>query len=115
MTLGKSYLQSAKGYLKKYNISSIYVLSIKNKTEGIVLISETDDNVYLENITYNPELSKYSIGITVCINMIFDLIERGKSKIFFGSSGKNDYKHKLCNNSRETYSLKIKRFDIKSL
>ena len=113
-TIKKSYMLSVKGYLKKYFVTSIYTLSVNDKIGAIVLISETDENVYLENITYNPVLSKYSVGITCLIEVIKDMIKQGKVNFFFGSSNRDDYKSLLCNKSKPVYSIKIYRHKFKN-
>lgn len=111
LTRGKSYFITPKGYIKKYAVTSVYVLNIKNKSEAMAIISENNNNLYLENVTYNPDFSKYSIGVTICFEMILDAIKNKKNQIYFGASDGEDYKSRMCNANKETYSIKLKRKD----
>ena len=110
-TRGKSYFITPKSYLKKYAVTCVYALYIKGTAEAMAIVSENNNNLYLENVTYNPEYSKYSIGVTICFEMILDAIRNRKNQIFFGSSEKDDYKSRMCNASKETFSFKAKRKD----
>lgn len=110
-TRGISYSLTPKGYIKKYAVTCIYVLYIKDSAEAMAIVSENDNNLYLENVTYNPEYSKYSPGVTICFEMILDAIRNRKNQIFFGASEKEDYKSRMCNASKETFFSKLKRKD----
>lgn len=107
-THGKNYMLSPKKYLKKFFVTSLYALKINGKTEGILLISQLEKNIYVENITYNREFSKYGIGIILAVDLVEDAIIQKCKNIFWGSYG-DEYKSHICNYSQITYSGNIFR------
>ena len=104
----KNYMLSPRKYLKKYFVTGLYALKINKKAEGILLISQVEKNIYVENITYNRELSKYGIGIILATDLVEDAILQKCENIFWGSYG-DEYKSHICNYSQITYSGDIFR------
>lgn len=85
-----NYHMTPQQYIKKYGLTRAYVLYAGGQVLAVGFISETGDNVYFENFSYNQEYKKYSPGMVLYYNIICDLIMRGK-KIFY-LLGAYDYK-----------------------
>ena len=62
---------SVNDYKKRYHVTDVYILLINNKIQAIVLNSVIGENAYLENVTYNTDLGKYSLGILLMYEMNF--------------------------------------------
>lgn len=91
ITYNAKYNFIKKDYLSNYNVSDCYVLSADNKILAIVFSCEQTNEVFLENLTYNPEYSRYSPGQVLYDWYLTRLIEKGKTKVYLGGG---DYMYK---------------------
>lgn len=88
-----------KEYLDRYHVSNIYILYFGEKTAAMILTCEQCPIVYLENLTYDMELSKYSPGMMAYEMVLERLISKGKSAFYLGGG---DYDYKKRYDSVET-------------
>jgi len=98
----KNYHLSPQEYLHQYHVTDAYVLLIDNNIEAIAFNSVVGKNAYLENVTYNTQLSKYSLGILIMYEMIKDCIANKYNQIFWGTY--NEYKKHFANKEILTYT-----------
>jgi len=105
----KDYNADPKEYLAEYNVTNAYVMYINGSIVAIAFANITDDNVYLENITYNQEYSKYSVGMVLYYYIISELLNKGYKTLFL-STGTSEYKHRFNGNSTECYNGRVMRF-----
>lgn len=89
----RDYGMSGQAYLSKYHVSHIYVLKFGARNAAMVLTCEQCPIAYLENLTYDMELSKYSPGMMAYEMVLERLIAKGKKHFFLGG-GDYDYKKK---------------------
>lgn len=82
-----------KEYLDRYHVSNSYVLYFGGQIAAMILTCEQCPIVYLENLTYDMELSKYSPGMMAYEMVIERLISKGKTAFYLGG-GDYDYKKK---------------------
>ena len=71
-------------YLKSYHVTDIYVLYFGDTVGAIVCSCEQYENVYLENLTYDPEYAKYSLGAILYDEYLKKLIEKKKKSVYLG-------------------------------
>lgn len=82
-----------KEYIDRYHVSNVYILFFGEKIASIILTCEQCSIAYLENLTYDMELSKYSPGMMAYEKVLEILISKGK-KVFYLGGGDYDYKKK---------------------
>lgn len=82
-----------KEYLDRYHVSNIYILFFGEKIAAMILTCEQCPITYLENLTYDMELSKYSPGMMAYEMVMERLILKGKT-VFYLGGGDYDYKKK---------------------
>ncbi len=93
MTHHYNYYMTAQEYIDKFHVSHIYVLQIEGKILSLILSCEQCDVVYIENLTYDLEFSKYSPGQVLYDWYLKRLIEKGKTGLFL-SGGNLEYKRR---------------------
>lgn len=93
-------------YIATNFITDTYVLWIKNEIKAVLFLSNTDNNAFVENLTYDSSLSKYSIGTVLYYFVIKDLIIKKYNKIFL-LGGNLDYKKRFNGINTTTYSGKV--------
>lgn len=98
----RRYHITSQQYIKQYSVTSVYVLCGGKNLLAIGFVSETADNVYFENFSYNQKYKKYSPGMVLYYEIICDLIKRHK-KIFYLLSV-YDYKIHYNGIITETYT-----------
>jgi hypothetical protein len=82
-----------KEYIDKYHVSNIYILYFGGTIAAMILTCEQCSIAYLENLTYDMELSKYSPGMIAYEMVLERLISKGKTAFYLGG-GDYDYKKK---------------------
>lgn len=87
------YSLTWKEYLDRYHVSNVYILYFGEKIAAMILTCEQCPIAYLENLTYDMELSKYSPGMMAYDMVLEILISKGK-KVFYLGGGDYDYKKK---------------------
>ena len=86
-----NYQMSPEEYLANYNVSDVYVMYAGDKILSMVLSCEQCDVVYIENLTYDSNYSKYSAGQVLYDYYLKRLVEKGKRAIFL-AGGNLSYK-----------------------
>jgi len=102
------YLKNSLDYLDEFYVTDCYTLNINNQIEAILFLSNTGDNSYLENLTYNIELSKYSLGTVLYHEVIKDLISKKYKKLFL-LGGTLEYKKRFNGVLTNTITATIKK------
>lgn len=95
-------------YIEKFYVTDCYTLEINDKIYALLFLSNTDSNSFFENIGYDSELSKYSLGTVLYYAVIKDLIEK-KYKKFFLLGGNYEYKKRFNGILLYTISTSVKR------
>jgi hypothetical protein len=98
----RHYHITPKEYIKKCGITRAYILHAGPECLAIGFISETGNNVYFENFSYNQKYKKWSPGMVLYYEIIKDLIAEHK-KIFY-LLGAHDYKIHYNGIVTETYT-----------
>lgn len=80
-------------YISKYHVSNVYVLYFGEIVAAIIITCEQCSIAYLENLTYDKKLSKYSPGMMAYEMVLEKLISKGKTAFYLGG-GDYDYKKK---------------------
>lgn len=80
-------------YLDRYHVSNVYILYFGDVIASIILTCEQCPIAYLENLTYDMELSKFSPGMIAYEMVLERLISKGKTMFYLGG-GDYDYKKK---------------------
>ena len=107
---GIDYHMTAEEYINRFHVSHVYILSfIETKRIGAIVCScEQCPNVYLENLTYDPEVKKYSLGAILYDEYLKILIQKKKRSLYLGY-GKQVYKSLYGAQESITYSGKLYR------
>lgn len=84
LTHGIDYHMSPREYLDRFHVSNIYTLCINHSIESILFSCEQGAQVYLENLTYNPEYQKYSLGSILYDEYLKRLSQKGKERLYLG-------------------------------
>jgi len=93
VTHGTIYDMSVDEYLQKFFVSNIYVLYLEERIGAVLLSCEQCADVYLENLTYEKEYAKYSLGQILYDIYLTKLIEKGKRSLLLGG-GNLEYKRR---------------------
>ena len=112
-TIGSDYAMSAEEYLKSWFVSDIYYLAFGKRIASIIMSCEQCECVYLENITYDPELSSYSPGQIAYDYYLKELIRKGKKKVFL-SGGDYEYKRRYGSQESTIADFEVVRKSLKS-
>lgn len=99
--MDREYGLTAQEYLRQYFVTDAYVWKIatssndsKEKYLSMVFTCEQGQNVYLENLSYNPSYQKESPGFLLYSKVVEELIQKGKKEFFLGRKYR-DYKQKF--------------------
>lgn len=95
-------------YVEDACISDAYTVMLDGIVIGIALTCEQCECVYLENITYDTDYSKYSVGFSCYEYCLSKLIEKHKKEIFLGS-GDHEYKKRFHSIEETTYAGSVYR------
>ena len=102
-THGINYKMTKEEYIKKFFVSHVYVLQTEQGTAAIVLSCEQCPIVYLENLTYDLEMAKYSPGQILYDLFLERIIEKGKKDIYL-AGGKLSYKKRYGSIEETVYN-----------
>lgn len=111
--MNRDYNLTPQEYLHKYYVTDAYVWKVNPTSNDITLYismvftCEQGENVYLENLSYNPTFQKESPGFLLYCKVIEELINKGKKEFFLGRKYR-DYKQKF--NSENTNCFDIIAF-----
>lgn len=114
--MNRDYCMSPQEYLKKYYVTDAYTwksTTTKNTLTGggyicMVFTCEQGENVYLENLSYNPAYQKESPGFLLYCKVIEELIKKGKKEFFLGRQYR-DYKQKFDSKNTACYDVVLFR------
>ena len=107
-THGTSYHLTPDEYCDKYHVTDIYALFAEGEIISMILSCEQCDIVYLDNLSYNPEYSKYSPGQILYSFYLKQLIQKGKVMIYLGG-GDLEYKKRYGSIKKTVYDGVIYR------
>ena len=102
-THGTDYGLTPKQYLGKFCVTGVYVMQTEMEILAIGFISETGENVFFENFSYNQKYAKYSPGMVLYYFLISDLIARKKKRLYL-LGGNLEYKKHFNGIATMTYS-----------
>ena len=88
-------------------------LLVKDQVESILYIFHHKKNFYFYQNGWNPDFSKYSIGLVHLILFVQYAISK-KAKTFDLLRGDEPYKFKLSNDIRNTYTIYITSYFSKA-
>ena len=85
-TYGHRYRMKAKDYIDKYFVTNTYALMDKGRKMvfAVLFSCEQFDNVFLENLAYNPGYESYSFGKQIYNQFLYCLINKGKKQVMLG-------------------------------
>ena len=95
-------------YLRKYFVTDAYILKVDSQVAAIAFTCEQCSDVFLENISFDPQYSKYSAGIQVYTYCLRELIRSHKHQLCLGI-GTHEYKKRFGSISEEVYSGSVYR------
>lgn len=104
------HLNTPLDYIKEYYITDCYTLETKENIVAVLFLSNTDNYSYLDNITYDINLAKYSVGTVLYYAVIRDLIEKKYKKLFL-LGGTQEYKRLFNGKITNTISASVSRDD----
>lgn len=109
--MNRDYNMQPQKYLKKYFVTDAYAWKTDTPAKSIgggyismVFTCEQGENVYLENLSYNPEYQKESPGFLLYCKVIEELIKKGKKEFFLGRKYR-DYKQKFDSQNTNCYDV----------
>ena len=108
---GADYGLTPEQYVGKFFVTNIYVLYIKGEIGSVLFSCEQGDTVYLENLSYNPEHKKYSLGTVLYEEYLLNLIKKGKKVLYLGG-GQQEYKSHFGSVEDVTYTGIIYRSSL---
>ncbi len=95
-------------YLDEMYITDAYAMYIKGEIKAIAFMVTIDDEVFLENLTYDVELSKYSLGSVIYYHALIDMMEKGIKKVYL-LGGTLDYKRRFNGIETQTYTGTVRK------
>lgn len=96
-------------YLDDYHVTHVYRLDTANKEMAALLFScEQGQQLYLENLTYDIDFKRYSLGQTLYDYFLNDMIKLGKSRLYLGG-GQYEYKTRFGSVETIVYSGEVWR------
>lgn len=111
ISMEKAYNMQAKEYLEDYYVSDALLLKAGNINAAVLFFCQVGEVVYLENLSYNMEMEKFSPGYLVYEMFLEELIKRKCSFLYLGG-GNYMYKKKFGAKEIMTYSGKIYRKEV---
>lgn len=111
MTQGTDYHMSPEEYLRKYHVTDCILLKAGGRGIGILFFCQVNHTVYLENLSYDMELEKFSPGYLVYEELLEELVKRKCTYLYLGGG---DYAYKKRFGAKETlaYSGIIYRKEV---
>ena len=111
--MGSKYEMNVDSYLRNWYVTDIYFLSVANRIASIIMSCEQCDSVYLENLTYDDDLAKYSPGQIAYDLYLKELIQRRKKQLFL-LGGNYDYKKRYGSIEANVAEFSVVRNRVKS-
>lgn len=110
-THGTDYHMLPEEYLQKYYVTDGILLKAGGRNIGILFFCQVNDTVYLENLSYDVELEKYSPGYLVYEIFLEELIKRKCTYVYLGG-GEYTYKKRFGAEENVAYSGTIYRREV---
>lgn len=107
-THGTDYGLSGEAYLDQYHVNGTMVLSAGERMAAILFYCKNEDSVYLENISYDTHLGKYSPGI-ILYEYFLEKMTALNAKVVFLGNGNQIYKTRFGSQEYLVYSGTIYR------
>lgn len=97
-------------YCKEYGVSTVYalVLGEDEQIASIILSCEDCPEVYIDNLTYDASLQKYSLGQILYDEYLKILIGKKRKELFL-RGGNYSYKKRYGSKEEKLYNCKIER------
>lgn len=111
ITHGTDYHMLPKEYLRNYHVTDAILLKAGMNGVAILFFCQVENIVYLENLSYNIELEKFSPGYLVYVMFLEELIYRKCSSLYLGG-GEYMYKKRFGAEESITYSGTIFRKEV---
>lgn len=92
--MGREYGLTPAGYLARYQVTTAYTWTYGEQTVAIVFSCEQGQDVFLENLTYDPDFEEFSPGFHLYALVLERLIQKGKAALFLGG-GQQPYKSRF--------------------
>ena len=71
-------------YVRTYFVSDAYSINLDGKIIAVLLSCEQCDCVFLENLSYDTEYCKYSVGFQIYVFFLQQMIKKGKKQVYTG-------------------------------
>lgn len=108
---GRNYHMTPKEYLEKYYVTDAMLLRAGEVQVGVIFFCMVEDTAYLENLSYDAELEKYSPGYLTYELLLEELVRRKASFLYLGG-GKYAYKKRFGAEEKAVYSGIIYRKEV---
>ncbi len=112
--MGRDYGLSPAAYLSHYHVTNAYTWTCGDRIVAIVFSCEQGQNVFLENLTYDPELEEYSPGFHLYALVLERLIQKGRTALFLGG-GQQPYKSRFGGVEDACYNVEAYRSPLAAL
>ncbi len=113
-THGRDYQMLPEEYVRTYFVSDAYSINLDGKIIAVLLSCEQCDCVFLENLSYDTEYCKYSVGFQIYVFFLQEMIKKGKKQVYTGG-GYYDYKKRFNSVEDTTYDGYIYRTTLGKL
>jgi len=90
-THGGYYSLGPKEYLRKFNVTDAYIMLAGEKIVAEIFSCEQTEEVFLENLTYDTDYSRFSPGQVLYDYYLTRLVEKGNKVLVLGGG---DYSYK---------------------
>lgn len=94
---------TAEAYLRQAGVTSVYVMKHEQMPLAVGFLAETGENVFLENLGYDPRYQRLSLGSVLYYHMIKEMILQ-KKKVFYLLGGRSEYKKHFNGTCTMTYT-----------
>lgn len=111
ITHGTDYHMMAEEYLQKYYVTDGILLRAGGRNIAILFFCQVNNTVYLENLSYDTEMEKFSPGYIIYEMFLEELIKRRCSYLYLGG-GKYEYKRRFGAEESVAYSGIIYRKEV---
>lgn len=97
-------------YCKVFGVSTVYALTLGESEQIVAIILSCEDcpEVYIDNLTYDSSLSKYSLGQILYDEYLKILISKGRKELFL-LGGNYSYKKRYGSEEELLYNCRIIR------
>ena len=112
--MDRDYGLTPAAYLSRYHVTNAYTWTCGERIIAIVFSCEQGQQVFLENLTYDPELEEYSPGFHLYALVLERLIQKGKTALFLGG-GQQPYKSRFGGVEESCYNVEAYRSPLAAL